>query len=238
MQPLRLKYAMFSDKNPLMRGVAPLADKARAERKTPDADNPFLRMQEQVSDMVTAWLEAVGHLRDQTAEAIFHAVYGSPWVQAWLGVTPETAGPGPSRARRPIKRRPWLRRSRNSARPWTEGGPLEAVVRARVYIAVGQHAIDARSFEVLRRTLKAHPDITLARYKAVVREQWARLVIDEQAALQALPRLLPADADARRALFEEIRAISTAAGELEGEAKRRLDEMKALFESEACTTGG
>src|SRR5262249_42438323 len=54
LQPLRLKYALFSDKNPLMRGVAPLAEKARAERKPADADNPFLGMQQQVSDMVTA----------------------------------------------------------------------------------------------------------------------------------------------------------------------------------------
>ena len=50
--------------------------------------------------------------------------------------------------------------------------------------------------------------ITLAHFKAVVREQWARLVIDEKAALQALPRLLPADADARRALFDEIQGRS------------------------------
>jgi hypothetical protein len=114
-----------------------------------------------------------------------------------------------------------------------EGGPLEAVVRAGLYIARGQHAIDARTFEILRRTLKAHPEITLARFKAVVREQWARLLLDEKAALQALPRLLPAEAEARRALFDQIgdliRTISTAAGALEGEAKRRLEEMKVLF---------
>ena len=89
-----------------------------------------------------------------------------------------------------------------------EGGPLEAMVRAGLYIVAGQHAIDAHTFEVLRRTLKAHPDITLAHFKAVVREQWARLVIDEKAALQALPRLLPADAAARRALFDEIQGRS------------------------------
>ena len=31
-------------------------------------------------------------------------------------------------------------------------------------------------------------------------------------------------------LFEQIKAISTAAGELDGEAKRRLDEIEALFD--------
>jgi hypothetical protein len=59
------------------------------------------------------------------------------------------------------------------------------------------------------------------------------LVIDEKAALQALPRLPPADAEARRAMFDEIRAITTPTGELEEEATRRLDEIKPSFESEA-----
>ena len=38
-----------------------------------------------------------------------------------------------------------------------QGGPLEAAVRALLYIAMGQPAIDARSFEVLRRTLQGVP---------------------------------------------------------------------------------
>ena len=85
--------------------------------------------------------------------------------------------------------------------------------------------------------MKAHPGITLAHFKEVVREQWARLVTDEKAALQALPRLLPTDAAARRALCDELRATATATGQLEGEAQRRLEEMKVLFESGACAHG-
>jgi hypothetical protein len=114
------------------------------------------------------------------------------------------------------------------------GGPLEAGVRALLYIIGGQHSIDARAFEVLRQTLKEHPEISLAHFKAIVRNQWATLVIDQKAALQTLPRLLPADHDERRALTAELTAICTAAGELEGEAKRRLEEIKHLFERGAC----
>ena len=60
------------------------------------------------------------------------------------------------------------------------GGELEAAVRALVYIAEGQRFVDARSFEILRRISKAYPDITFAHYKAVVREEWAKLVLDER----------------------------------------------------------
>ena len=153
----------------MMRVVAPLADKARAERKTPDADNPFLRVQEQVSEMVTAWLEAFGQLRDQTQEAIFHAVYGSPWLQAWLGMTRDDGRPRPKPGTSPDQKAALAAKIEELRTTMDQGGPLEAVVRALVYIAMGQRSVDARSFEVLRRILKAHPDITLARYKAIVR---------------------------------------------------------------------
>jgi hypothetical protein len=233
MQPLRLKYALSSDKNPMMRLLAPLADQARAYRKTPTADNPFVRLQEQTSEMVTAWLEAFGQLRDQAQEAMFHAVYGSPWLQAWLGVTPGDGRPRPKPGTSPDQIAALAAKIKELRATMDEGGPLEAVVRALVYIALGQRCIDARSFEILRLILKAYPDITLARYKAVLRRQWAMLTVGQEAALQSLPSLLPEDVDARRRLFEEIRAIRTAVGELDGEAKRRLDEIEALFDIRA-----
>ncbi len=233
MQPLRIKYAAFSDKNPLMHMASPLAEQARVARKSPDTDNPYVAMQEQFSKMMTSGLESFGNLRDQMQEAMFHAIYGSPWLQACLGLphgnkrTRAKPGTSPQQTAALKAKIEELRASMD------KGGPLEAAVRALVYIAMGQRSIDARSFGVLRRLQNEYPDITLARYKDVVRQQWAMLTIDQEAALQALPRLLPASVDLRRKLFEEIKAIRTAAGELEGEAKRRLDEMEALFDIES-----
>jgi pimeloyl-ACP methyl ester carboxylesterase len=234
MQPLRLQYVLFSDKNPLMRGVPPLAEMARAERKPADPDNPFLGIQEQVSEMVTASLTALGELRDNTVEAMFHAIYGSPWVQGLLGVTANHGRPRPKPGTSPDHESALLAKIEELRNTMAKGGTLEAAVRAGLYIAAGHHAIDARTFEVLRRTMKAYPDITLAHFKAVVHEQWARLVIDEKSALQALPQLLPADAAPRRTMFATIRTIVTASGELEGDAKRRLDEIQVLFETDAA----
>jgi pimeloyl-ACP methyl ester carboxylesterase len=229
-QPLRLQYAAFSDKNPMMRFVLQLADKARAERKAPAPDNPYVKMQEQVSNGITEALETFGRLRDQTQEAIFHAVYGSPWLQALLGTPPKGTRPRPKPGVTPPQLAALNERIEQLLATMEGGGPLEAIVRALVYIAKGQKSVDARSFEVLRRTLKEYPNITLAHYKAVVREQWAMLTIDEAAAMRALPKLLPADAAKRRAMFEKIKDIRTAAGELEGEAKRRFEEVRRLFD--------
>lgn len=151
-----------------------------------------------------------------------------------LGVAPDSGRPRPKPGTSPDQEAAFAAKAEELRTTMAEGGSLEALVRAGLYIARAQHAIDARTFEVLRRALKGHPEITPDRFKAVVREQWARLVLDERAAVQALPRLLPAGVEARRTLFDQvsdlIRTLSTAVGELEGEAKRRRDEVQALFE--------
>jgi hypothetical protein len=235
MQPLRLKYAMFSDKNPLMHLVPPLSEKARAKRVHPEPDNPYVKTQEAVSKMIEQWLETVGRLRDQTLEAIFHGFYGARGTQAWMGVLPN-GRPRPKPGESPNQQAAVAARIEHLRAAMDEGGPLEAIVRALVYIAKGQESVDARSFEVLRRTLQEHPNITLAHYKAVVREQWAMLTIDEAAAMKALPKLLPSDASKRRAMLEKIKDIRTAAGELEGEAKRRMVYVQELFEIKSSPT--
>jgi hypothetical protein len=62
------------------------------------------------------------------------------------------------------------------------------------------------------------------------------LTIDEAGAMKALPKLLPSDAATRRAMFEKIRDIRTAAGELEGEAKRRMAYLQELFDIRSTPT--
>jgi len=228
-QPLRLKYALFSDKNPMMRGVPALAERARSERKMPAPDDPCLTMQEQVSQVLTRALEACGNLRDQSTEAIFHAVYGSRWLQACMGIPRGNDRVRPKLGTSPAQLAALQERIEVLRKRMDQGGPFEAVVRSLVYIAKGETCVDARSFEMLRRILHEYPDITLARYKAAVREQWALLTIDEQAAVRSLPHLLPPEAADCRRMFEIIRSIRTAAGELGGEAKHRLDEVEALF---------
>ena len=228
MQPLRQKYATFSDKNPAMSCVPALAEMAREQRKPADPDNPFVKMQEQISDMVTGWLELVGQLRDQTQEMVFHTMYGSPWLQAWLGV-PQDGRPRPKPGTSPDQVAALAARVQEFRGKMDQGGPLEAIVRASVYVAEGQNLVDARSFEMTRRILKEYPHITLAYFKSVVRDQWTMLGIDQQATMEALPRLLPASAADRRKMFEIVKAIRTGAGELSGEAKRRLDEIENIF---------
>ena len=77
---------MFADSNPWMKGVQKLAADVAAARKPAAADNPFLALQTQVSDQITAALDAYRVARDQMAEQMFFGFYGSPFVQALLGL--------------------------------------------------------------------------------------------------------------------------------------------------------
>jgi hypothetical protein len=70
LNPLRLSYSLLSDTNPMMRAVVPLAEKARAERTVPDADNPFVAMQQQFSKAMIDALNLYRDARDQLTEQI------------------------------------------------------------------------------------------------------------------------------------------------------------------------
>ena len=58
MHPLRLQYELFSDANPLMGSVAVLADQVRGNRKTVANENPFVAMQENISNQIVTALDA------------------------------------------------------------------------------------------------------------------------------------------------------------------------------------
>jgi hypothetical protein len=110
-----------------------------------------------------------------------------------------------------------------------EGNVLDAAARVLVYIGKAQHRLDKSTFDALRKLLLAHPEVSPAEFKAAVREQWAILAVDERAAIEALPELLPADATARRALSDQLQAIVAATGKLNAGGERRLKEIMRLL---------
>ena len=88
MHPLRLQYELFSDQNPAMASVAALAEQVRENRKSLASDNPFVAMQEKFSDQIVAALDAWRQASEALSERMFLAIYGSPTLQAAVGVDP------------------------------------------------------------------------------------------------------------------------------------------------------
>ena len=214
----------------MMRLVAPLADYVRARRTPASADNPFVAMQEQFSKTMVDALNLFRDLRDELVERTFHAVYGSPLVQAACGIS-QDGSPRPRPGLLPsVLAAAEKERLRLQGRI-AKGNVLDAAARVLVYIGKAQHRIDKSTFAALRKLLLAHPEVSPAEFKAAVREQWAILAVDERAAIDALPELLPTDASARRAFADFVQATVAATGKLNTDGQRRLREVLRLLET-------
>jgi hypothetical protein len=215
-----------------MRAVAPLANYAQSERMPASADNPFIGMQQQFSKAMVDALNLFRDLRDELIERTFHAVYGSPLVQAACGISQNDGPPRPRPGLMPSALAAADQEKRRLKGRIAEGNVLDAAARVLVYIGKAQHRVEKNTFDALRKLLLAHPEVSPAEFKAAVREQWAILTVDERAAIEALPELLPADATTRRALADQLQVLVAATGKVTAEGQRRLREIMHLLTAE------
>jgi hypothetical protein len=94
---------------------------------------------------------------------------------------------------------------------------------------MARRAVDERGFELARRLRDTYGGVPLSEFKAIVREQFHTLLIDEAAALAAIPAMLPKEAELRRKGLELIEQLMAARGELSAEDRKRLAEVAGLF---------
>jgi hypothetical protein len=232
LHPLRVPYELLSDANPMMAMLRPMAGWVREHRSAASPDNPFVVWQENMSRQVIAALDAWRDWRDRFAEQVFFTIYGLPALQAALGIDPASTLP----LRRPAKDA-WhqeLLRTRIAelkARV-SAGGLLAATVRAMVYAGKYRGAVDERGFEIVRRLRhdpNLAPSVSLAEFKALLREQFYLLLIDQEAALQAIPTMLPEDAATRQQALDIVKRVLTACGPLDDEDQARLARITRIF---------
>ena len=142
LNPLRLGYSLLSDRNPMMRSVTPLANYARAQRTPASADNPFIAIQQQVSTSMVDALNLFRDLRDEMVERTFHALYGSPLVQAACGISQNDVPPRPRPGLSPAVLAAAEEEKRRLKGRIAEGNALDAAARVLVYIDKAQHRIE------------------------------------------------------------------------------------------------
>jgi pimeloyl-ACP methyl ester carboxylesterase len=229
MHPLRLQYELFSDQNPAMASVAALAEQVRNDRKRVASDNPFVAMQEQLSDQIVTGLDAWREASEKIAEKTFLATYGSPTLQAAVGVDPAGTQRLRKATKNPLHRELLQKRIAELKSRIPAGGLRAAVIRGIVYAGMDRAAVDERGFELARRLREEHGDMSIADFKALVREQFNVLLIDEEAALAAIPSMLPSDAQTREKAYGLINQLMSARGELSTGDKKRLGEIARLF---------
>jgi pimeloyl-ACP methyl ester carboxylesterase len=230
LHPLRLQYEFFSNANPLMARVATLAEQVRKDRKPSEANNPFVAMQENASRQIVAGLDGWRDMTEALAERTFLTIYGLPSLQAAVGLDPAATGALRQAAKSPLHQELLQKRIAELKSRIPIGGLREAVIRALLYAGMTRAAIDERGFELTRRIRQAHGDIPLSDFKALVREQFNMLLIDQEGALRAIPAMLPSDAEERRKAFDLIKQVLGARGEMSPEDEKRMSEVARLFD--------
>ena len=241
MHPHRVRYEIFSDRNPLMKTIPSLAQMVREQRRPAGSDNWLLQIEHEISDEITSALNTYRDMRDAWIEGVFMAVYGSPFLQAFVGLRADSGVP-----RRRIEREAsWqtssVRTSRDLAQRFTHGGLREATVRSLLYIGLGhkEPGFDERTFDVLRQIRSEIPAclrISLALFKDIVREQWLLLELDDNAAMAAISDLLPEDVGERERAFDVIRKVVSARGGTSVEVAQRISHVRDMFITPAPVT--
>ncbi|HMQ91521.1 DUF3141 domain-containing protein [Amaricoccus sp.] len=232
MHPLRLSYEIFGPRNPWMGWVATEAERVRDRRRPADPGNPLVAAQSIASKAIVESLDAWRRAMERAAEDTFHAVYGTPALQAALG-TDTTSSQRPRKAAHSKLHEALVeRRIAALHEGMTCGGLREALIRALIWVGMARNAVDERGFAAITRIRDAHPahrQMTLADFKTLVREQFLMLVLDEEAALAAIPGLLPESLDERRQALAALRGVVEASGAPGEGPSERLRRVAALF---------
>jgi pimeloyl-ACP methyl ester carboxylesterase len=230
MHPLRLPYEMFA--NPFLKSVSSTAEHVRENRQPLSPDNVFWQAQEKMGKAIESSLRAYGDMRDRFLETTFHAVYGSPVLQALAGLKASDASPRHRPGIDAVYRAFVAQRVEELNRNIAQGGPREAAVRALLYIRMPEGVADERGFRLLEHMREdTGSGLSLADFKTMVRDQFFTLLLDERHAVEAMPDMLDNDPELAQRMATTLRKLTEVLGVQSKLGKSRLAEMIEVFES-------
>jgi hypothetical protein len=229
--PARVERSVMSDANPALGVLPAMAESVREHRKPVAPDNPFKQLEKQASASIEASWDAYRDARDAWVESTFYNVYTAPWVQAWVGVAPseplEPIAPPLMALRKELAQY----RLRAARAHLTKGTLVDAFMRIAAYIVDEMHTVQYRPFQRMRELAREYlgdRQPSIAELKEAARRQGAIVQLDPQAAIEALPELVP-EMKTRRALLAAVYRIATVSAPLEGERRERYrDVQRAL----------
>ena len=170
-----------------------------------------------------------GKAREVWAETMFHAIYGSPVLQAAVGLKSDAAQTA-NRASGALQQADAL------VDPETDmdkGGLVAAGLRALIYVMHGS-GVDERQFHAMQQIYQAASEadaevLPVAALKDILRRQAALLRADRDRAMAAIPQMVRGNPDRAVRVAAIIDGIVGAKGKLNAETARRLRRVDDLF---------
>ncbi len=234
LHPLRVSYELWSDRNPFAAPFAEKAERVRETRHTVSSDNPFLALETAVSTAIEASLNFYRDIRDDGYEKAFETIYGQPWVQALAGLhgsdgTAVRVHPGTSPEHVAFVKEA-LELRRHEVR---QGGVLEAGIRALLWVHRLHGEADERQFNLARSLPRGDTEISIERFREIIRRQAGLLRMAPNAAMEAIPGMLAqASPTSIRLVAKAVKELSFAVPLEDGE-QSDLERVLAVFERAA-----
>jgi hypothetical protein len=189
-------------------------------------------MEQAASDWIVKWLDAFTDARDAMVEGVFMATYGSPLLQALAGLRADGAQTRRHIGRELAREAAIEHKRAELERRIEQASPIEAALRALIYVRHPEQSFDERSFKLLKEINSDLPGterISHARFKEIMKEQFLIVLQEPERAVAAIPTLLPAGRGERNSLLGMIRQVAISDGALPQESKRRLARVETLF---------
>ncbi|MCI3204809.1 MULTISPECIES: DUF3141 domain-containing protein [Pandoraea] len=242
LHPLRVSYELWSDRNPFAVPFADKAERVRDARHPVSPENPFLALETAVSSAIEQSLNFYRDVRDDGYEKAFELIYGQPWVQALAGLhgsdgTAVRVHPGTSPEHVAfVKEALALRRHELH-----QGGVLEAGIRALLWVHRLHGEADERQFNLARSLPRGDAQISIERFREIIRRQAGLLRMAPDAAMEAIPGMLAqASPEHIRLVAKAVRDLSFAVPLQDGEQsdlERVLDVFEHAAQKREAETG-
>jgi pimeloyl-ACP methyl ester carboxylesterase len=232
LQPERMQRYMLSDMNPFMWPVKFYGQMVRDHRQPVSQDNLLTKLEAQMSERIIDLLDNYRDVRDAGYERLFKSIYESPWLAAMVGLSGDAERPGAP------KPGDWLRDELKRLKELEhqsfieKGTPLDGGVRMLLYQGRDTKVVDERPFRLIQQFIREAPRDnrpTVAQLKQAFRRQFFVLLMDEERAVNALPKLLP-EMDQRFHALELVRRIATAmTGKLNDSQEKRFRQVEQIL---------
>jgi hypothetical protein len=228
LHPLRVRQYLLSGLNPPLAALAPIAERVRQDRHPAPEDNAFLQLERAASKQVVAALNCWRDLRDSFVEQMVKLAYGPMGLGAFFPPAPPPDVQAEKAAGERAKAELATLRGE-----FERGGFPEAVARMLIAVIKRRGAIDRRSFLIAHELGEHRPDLpelSEAEVHALLARQAILMQLDPEAALRALPRLLPSKADRERAvaLVARVMMVEPALSDPESPAAKMVRDYLDL----------
>jgi hypothetical protein len=198
LHPMRVRQYLLSELNPSLATLPLVAEQVRQHRHPAPEDNAFLQLEHTISKQIVGALNYYRDLRDAWVEQMVKLAYGPLGLGAFFPAEP----PLEAQAEKTAAER-WKAQVAALQGKFDDGGFPEAVARMLIAVIKRRGAIDRRSF-LIAREISEHrgdlPALSEAELHSLIAEQALLMQFDPEAALEALPRLVPLEADRERAV--------------------------------------